>query len=194
MNGGVMMNCLTHAHIVNKIYKRLEEELDFCLCKNDLLWGSIRPDIFRGSIPHIKNENVNRFYDKLNGVCMLDPFEDLGYFSKELGEIFHYICDYFCYAHNQPQLQNDLWDHIKYEYRLHNVAKKFDYSCIRVEYSNYDNLSLFEVIEYKHSLYLKCPHFYKHDIINSFQVSLLIGKKILMESSVINEGNLDRVI
>lgn len=117
------MNIFTHRFISQKVRKYIQEELGIKLDKNSFEYGSIKPDI----VPRLRN--IKHFSeDSIDFICdsIIDlkskPFSDsrtfIKYFSVQLGVITHYISDYFCFAHNDPSLIDNLYKHLIYENRV----------------------------------------------------------------------------
>lgn len=77
------------------------------------LFGCIAPDLNCVYPAHRLSTTERRFYKKLKQVttASLNIFR-----SFELGVMTHYICDYFCYAHNNESLGGK---HKKYESNLY---------------------------------------------------------------------------
>ena len=174
------MNMLTHAHIANRVYKRLKAELGVNLSRKDLVWGSVRPDLIKKSIPHFKNQGMKGFYQKGERFLKYISYYDIDYFSRELGEVFHYLCDYFCYAHNSPDLIGESWKHFKYESKLHKKVLSLEdnfYNNIKV--IDLNQLSYIELIENKHQEFIANPPSFENDLISSFEICAIVGKKFI---------------
>lgn len=113
---------ITNTHIVfSKIlYEKCIKDLNFKLDKYKFMYGNIKPDIFcnyfkdnhtiKGSIQIVEE------YSKE----LINAERSIGKFSVELGVICHYVCDYFCIYHTEKYNGNNIFEHIRYENRLHN--------------------------------------------------------------------------
>lgn len=130
----------THKIIGNKIYENVQANYDIDLNREELLWGSIAPDI----LPqfkfhrHYKKESINFVTNeivKLIYVCRyldlknyLDPIM-AKYISKKIGIISHYLSDYVCYAHaDRWTFTSSIFRHISYEVKLNEYAKDYKFN------------------------------------------------------------------
>lgn len=77
------------------------------------LIGCAAPDMNCVFPAHRLNKTRKRFYRRLTQVTRISRPDSLR--SFELGVITHYVCDYFCYAHNNESTGAF---HKKYEYSL----------------------------------------------------------------------------
>ena len=147
------------------------------------MWGSIRPDLYNDSINHFKEEEDNLFYQSFMDLTRDYGEEDI--YEVKLGESFHYIADYFCFAHNHKELKHNTYSHMTYELKLHQKAKKVNYSFLKdlkpsllMEKYNFRGF-----MEYKHQEYLKNWSGPESDIQYSLQVGsyeifqIMIGKQ-----------------
>ncbi|WP_337961141.1 zinc dependent phospholipase C family protein [Caloramator sp. mosi_1] len=103
--------------------------------------------------------------------------KDLKLFYTNLGVITHFLCDYFCYAHNNKNL-NPILLHLKYEKELHNVFQELSIDKIinsSVEaFISLELSSLFQLknfIDAKHQIYMSTPHHIEKDIYYAIEVS-----------------------
>lgn len=116
------MKLKQHIEIGRVVYKELSEQMVIepekrVLLKIPFLIGNIAPDINCVYPAHRLNTTEKRFYKKLKFTASTDS---LLMKSFILGIITHYICDYFCYAHNNESLGVK---HKKYETNLWNYYK-----------------------------------------------------------------------
>lgn len=110
------MNLSSHILLTYKVTKRILPKKYVPV----ILFASIWPDIDRRTQPHRENNLLFHIYNsqrKLlnskNNYCK----------SFELGILMHYVCDYYCYAHNYNLDISHGIAHIKYEIALHNLLK-----------------------------------------------------------------------
>lgn len=112
----------THILFSKVLYENCMKDLNFKLDKYKFMYGNIKPDIFcnyfkdnhtiKGSIQIVEESSKKLINGKNN----------IGEFSVELGVICHYVCDYFCIYHTEEYANNNIFEHISYEKRLHNKA------------------------------------------------------------------------
>lgn len=175
------MMTLTHRIVTLEVRQRLIEDLGIFLPKKYLIWGSVRPDFVKHRVSHFKDENVELFYEKWDRLCVMNMRTHLQDFSVELGEIFHFLCDYFCFAHNDPELSREMWHHLRYENELHKFARRereqvFDLTC-----ADYSLVPFRELIEYKHKLFLLRPQSFENDLQCSFEMCMIVAQKLFKD-------------
>jgi len=110
------MYFFTHLFISKILYQHFAGEVE--LDKRAFTYGNIKPDIPSPDRNHHTLENC------LSTVCdysdrLMDDEVTLLEFSVRLGEICHYVCDFFCYYHLNEEIHNKRFHHFLYELRLH---------------------------------------------------------------------------
>ncbi|HBM80434.1 MAG TPA: hypothetical protein DD426_06300 [Clostridiaceae bacterium] len=113
------MNFFTHIAISKILYNHLKSQME--LNKTDFIYGNIKPDLTRRVLkkPHILDNYLDYVCDGAGNLMKGEvPLEE---FSIELGEICHYVCDFFCRYHLNIEIFNNLKGHFFYELRLHFV-------------------------------------------------------------------------
>lgn len=122
------MFAATHKLIAIKITEIIKSELDIELDIKGLKSGSVAPDLHPSMMfmKHTKidadrlvNENINRM---IKGGFSKNK-KDIKEFSFRMGIVLHFICDYFCMAHNDAKFNNMIL-HLKYESRLKKFFEK----------------------------------------------------------------------
>ncbi|MFW6282074.1 MAG: zinc dependent phospholipase C family protein [bacterium] len=171
------MNIATHLLICKKVYDDLSAYMEHDISLPYLLWGSIKPDIVKNNISHFKDDMLYLFYQKLETLKKMDYKNNSYKYSLELGEIFHYLCDYFTYAHNNKKFKK-FFPHAKYENKLHKTAKIIINSLHFSPNIDYKYFSFVEIIEQKHKLYLSSVSSYQNDINFSYKIMLLVALKL----------------
>lgn len=177
------MNILTHILISKRAYIDLNNHFSVKLSLGSLIWGSVKPDLINSGISHCKDETSYLFYQKLEDIKKITLDKDKKKYSLKLGEIFHYLCDYFCYAHNNKELLK-YFPHIRYEKNLHSTAKKIKFK-LPYGYIDYGHFSFLELIERKHKLYLSRVASYENDIWSSYEILIFVTLKLLVEAGLI---------
>lgn len=116
------MNFLTHIAISKIVYSNIKTKVD--LNKYAFIFGNVKPDLSSNikKNPHILDNH-------LSNVCgcsseLMEGKESLRDFSIELGQICHYVCDFFCQYHLDLLIFNNLRDHFFYELKLQYVLNK----------------------------------------------------------------------
>ncbi len=111
------MNFFTHITIGKYLYLRFSKKER--LRPMAFLYGNIKPDLFSKCLskPHTLENYLFEIHHRAIALNQL-PRSSKAY-SKELGIICHYICDFFCYYHLTNDLHHQLYPHFKYEWKLH---------------------------------------------------------------------------
>lgn len=181
------MNFFTHISMGKSIYKHLCKE--FPLIENAFIYGNIKPDLEHLS-PHLYQTHN---YYVMEQIKKLSNFEGtLQEFSTSLGEICHYICDFFCIYHQDESRYHKLHKHFLYEmkthytfylykwqHRTHKIECDLDdfdrtLALIRIQYLNEDqnaNTDLYFAMETAYKL------IYEICISNKSRFFLILGIK-----------------
>jgi len=181
----------THTMLAHKIHDYFAKK-DIWLSKTALSWGSIKPDFIDGEISHFKDETIELFYDQYEELKEIDPDKKPYIFAVRLGELFHYIADYFSRAHNDPDLDpGTLWEktvHIYHEWKLNLVAQNLhpDFFKNEIEETHIYNKSLEDFIEEEHQDFLEQDFSFKKDIAAAFRISVLMTNKLIYEMQTAN--------
>lgn len=173
------MYFFTHLFISKTLYKYFIGELP--LDKNSFAYGNVKPDISRESrhishtlenYLHIVNEKALQLIEKETS-----PEE----FSVSLGEICHYVCDFFCLYHLNEEIYHKKFHHFLYELRLHLELYKIYFSRKLkmqkhriIPHKNIDTI----ILEMRKEYLLK-PHSYKLDIDYAFHTAIQACEAIL---------------
>ncbi len=110
------MNLFTHIAISMILYKSLKGNIK--VNRKAFIYGNIKPDLTNRIIekPHILDY---RLFDVCNHANrLMERNNDVKGFSVELGQICHYICDFFCQYHSNLKKYNHLFRHYLYEVKL----------------------------------------------------------------------------
>lgn len=109
---------MAHIIVANEVLDTIQGSIDWKISKRAYLFGSIAPDINCVYPAHTINATYNRFRKRLN---RMDKSSSIMIKSFTLGVITHYICDYFCYAHNIYKL--DTKHHVYEKIMKQHLAK-----------------------------------------------------------------------
>ena len=119
----------THIIIAREIHQDVEKNLNIKLDKAQLIFGSVKPDIYSGlpKLKHFKPQSFDVICNeilKISSSSLADNRAHLAYISQKIGVITHYVADYFCIPNNDRKTYKDhFWDHLKYERTLHKSFK-----------------------------------------------------------------------
>ena len=122
----------THKIIADIIHDDVYTEHRIELNKTQLIYGSIKPDIYSG-IPKLKHFKPQSFTVICNDISNLtashteDNRAAIARLSQKIGVVTHYVSDYFCVPHNdRSTYQHHIINHIQYENQLHRIYKESD--------------------------------------------------------------------
>lgn len=87
----------SHILVADNMLDIIQETIDWKINRRAYLFGSIAPDFNCVYPAHRINSTIRRFRKK---VLRVEKSDSILIKSFTLGVITHYICDYFCYAHN----------------------------------------------------------------------------------------------
>ncbi|RAK09405.1 zinc dependent phospholipase C [Halanaerobium saccharolyticum] len=176
----------THKMLAYKIHDHFAKQ-DVWLSKMALAWGSMKPDFIEGKISHFKDETMEIFYQQFNELKEMNPDQNPYSFAVKLGELFHYIADYFCRAHNDPELNpGTLWEktvHIFHEWKLNQHAQNLHPDFFKKELEDkfvYKN-DLETFIEKEHADFLDREYSFENDLASAFKISVLMTNKLIYE-------------
>lgn len=111
------MHFLTHVSIANTLFKKYSAV--FPIAKHHFIYGNVKPDLKSNglTIPHTLENTIYKtcsLYEEIQNEKL-----DLLTFSVKLGEICHYLCDYFCFYHISESDYRKYAEHFVYEIELH---------------------------------------------------------------------------
>lgn len=116
----------SHTVLANRISDFAKEQYGFHFVLNAIYRGSIMPD-FKDKEPGSHYEDAcfisaSSLWDE---ICALEG-NDLRVFSYKVGQMLHFVADYFTNAHNKKYLQKNMRRHMLYEMRLHFLLSKWE--------------------------------------------------------------------
>ncbi len=130
----------THYFMAKSIHSYIKEKYKVSLQLDQLQYGSIKPDL----LP--KYWEGSHYYESCSGTWLAEVAQLLGEqkkrsirnFSDKLGVILHFTADFFCSAHNLPNLRENMWEHLLYELKLDVAFRHFE-SFRGIQCLNYDD-------------------------------------------------------
>ncbi|WP_114474622.1 zinc dependent phospholipase C family protein [Halanaerobium sp. DL-01] len=156
---------------------------DIEISKLGLAVGSVKPDFVKDEISHFKDESIAIFFENFDSMKNINPYENKFSFSVKLGELYHYIADFFTRAHNDSYFIERSVKHILYEWRLNRAAHKLEDDFFENSFENgfiYD-MSLEKFIENEHQKFLKNKQSFENDLNSAFKVCILMTNKLIYE-------------
>lgn len=126
----------THKIIAGKILCFVSKDKMQLIDEKKFIWGNIKPDyVSKYKLKkHYYDESIQMILNKiyfLSSMSREEIYNSYGIkkFSAELGVICHFLCDYFCLAHNKRwRFKSAMKKHILYEKHLGVIAKRFSFS------------------------------------------------------------------
>ncbi|MBC8061919.1 MAG: zinc dependent phospholipase C family protein [Clostridiaceae bacterium] len=127
----------THLLISQIIYKSISKEINFKLNRLDFAYGNIKPDFNNNDIKcgHTLDESlysVNKYSEELKRKNISNRE-----FSRALGVISHFVCDYFCLYHRDGNEKKGVFEHLLYELILHIKLISLMLTC-KIHLSSYE--------------------------------------------------------
>lgn len=184
------MNPFTHAKLAKEIYQYIDYNYDIDIPINTFVWGNMKPDFKKDKKLHYIDENLKealKMYDQLNK----NQFINIKDYALKLGEFFHYIADFFCYAHSIEFFKENLGEHFLYEMRAHKKLSKFKGFFDKNNQKNKlvinDSENLIEYLLYSHKKYLKNWQRTETDYIYTLKVAPILINNIINNNKIIEE-------
>ncbi|SFU77556.1 Zinc dependent phospholipase C [Clostridium sp. DSM 8431] len=145
----MLMN--THKILADNILKRASKENEYLIDRKKFMWGNIKPDyVSKYKLKkHYYNESIDMILCKIKFLSSLSENEVLYVygkkkFSAELGVVCHFLCDYFCLAHNRRwRFKDNFKRHVSYEKRLAKYAKDFNFKSSVCSFLEINNIKKF---------------------------------------------------
>lgn len=172
------MYFFTHLFISKVLYQHFASEIE--LNKRAFAYGNIKPDI--PSSCNKEHTLDNYLYTVSNLANQLIQEElSIERFSVQLGEICHYICDFFCYYHVFEEIYNNKLLHFCYEIRLHyklmHIYSKHKFKVVPSKLK--PRLDIHLMVLEKRSDYFSRPMSMLRDIEFAFSTALWICESII---------------
>lgn len=172
------MNFATHLQIADVLYDGLCKIA--ALDRESFLYGNVKPDLTAKVFlrPHILTlylDDILQIIDSLMNEQLSN--ED---FSENLGEVCHYLSDFFCLYHAREEKFNHFVSHALYESRLHNYHQKRESSFLSkmldFKVTPVRDLKM-PILEYR-EMYFSMPHTLDLDFFCAYRVCKLVCESI----------------
>ncbi|MCX7694996.1 MAG: zinc dependent phospholipase C family protein [Caloramator sp.] len=171
----------THKLIGKSILNNIKQYHNIPINEEGFLSGCLKPDYSLPFffIPHYKEKSFNFIIEMITELINYNfsNNKNTKNFYIKLGIVTHFLCDYFCHAHNNKKLDN-MFLHLKYERALHNLFEELSIDKISVYYSqNHNSLkvysldSLIDFINDMHQKYISTPPSMEKDIYYALEIS-----------------------
>ena len=172
------MYFFTHLYMSDILYHHFKDMIN--LDQTAFSYGNIKPDLPWNKQGHHTLEN------SLPSVLRLKrriEKEDLSLrdFSTSLGELCHFLCDFFCYYHLNEEIHTHHLQHVLYEFQQHLKLHQVHYTKrnkIFVKAHPYKN-DIACIILYLQAEYLAHPPSMIKDIDYAISAAVLVGEVII---------------
>lgn len=180
-----------HGYISTKIYNYLKDTNGIELNKKSLILGSIEPDFVPSLIfiPHYYPGSIDFIIKEIHNISQIKFINEKNFidsYSKRLGIVIHYICDYFCYAHNNYVLEHNLIKHFLYEVNVNKNINMFENNFnTKLALKEFGSLNISEISSHilgRINTYVDCTKSYINDLTFALEESYLICISILTSS------------
>lgn len=173
----------SHLVVSNQVNSNIKNTLNYSLDKRLFSWGSVKPDIVPSLLikKHYKEETLDYVIDKIEELINLKYSNCSNslldkYLSINLGEIIHFLSDFFCVPHSQRwEFKKRMASHIKYETTLNKIAQNYylgrSTKIPEIKYINIDSIKTFinDLLEEYHL---------KEDYLNDLKYSTIVSTSI----------------
>ena len=189
------MNLFTHIAISKLLYRELKDMVQ--LDKNSFSYGNIKPDIVKRGMnkPHTLENYLTVVCEKSEELIHTEySIQD---FSIRLGEICHYVCDFFCQYHLKDEILLSIREHSVYELKLHFKMKKITQNIDLKLGTKQLSRDICTMIKELRKEYLSCAPDMKKDIEYAFQATAWICESLSYFYAVDNkiiQNNLEQEI
>ena len=126
------MKATSHFAVAHLIYAALQKR-GIYLNRTAFVYGNIAPDQTPAMwvAPHFSkvcSRTTSEILNELSQVPVCSTGRIGAEYSKQLGYLCHFLCDYFCFAHNEDFVGN-IKQHIAYENELDTFLRR---NCLKV--------------------------------------------------------------
>ena len=185
------MHVTTHLLMANILYKEITSQMGIQLDYMHYVYGNIKPDFNPGDM-----DWGHYLKDSFNGVVSYCEHTQktpmsIKAFSKALGMISHFVCDYYCLYHTEAYKNKSLAVHTLYEHflELHFIKK-----CITKDIEVTDEVlgeKIEDIIMRRCDLYQHEAHSIDKDIRYALNTALCVVRRVIELSTVQNSQTAD---
>lgn len=186
------MNFLSHLFISKALHHHLIKNMN--LDKKAFMYGNIKPDLPSKCFgkPHILENYLATICENSNQ--LMNTKSSLKQYSSKLGEICHFICDFFCHYHFDKVIYKKSLHHFIYEIRLHLVLCKilFKQKLKQFPYVKKARKDISSIVLEMLKDYSSNPGSMKKDIYYAYSTALWVCESVLyfmVHSSDLPLGN-----
>lgn len=168
----------SHVKIAEKIYETIVPDDHVWISKRAFIKGANAPDAFnyRFKGKHILDQSADYFASLVEEI--LDGYKPRHYLGHLLGEVMHFIADYTCSFHANPNF-NTMYVHpvhLAYEIKLHRILRKMPVTITPFESIHLDTL-ISDLTDYTLRNHLNDAN-PKHNIVDAYNLSYTVFHRI----------------
>lgn len=175
----------SHLLISQILYKYISNHMGLKLDRLAFAYGNIKPDFNNKDIncSHTLNKSldiINKYSEEL-----MSKNISIKEFSRRLGVICHFACDYFCLYHREGNEKKGLCEHLLYEVMLHIKLLTLFFRC-KIKFNDFEmneNSVEYIVLNIQKKYDLESESLTR-DITNALSVVLQISKLIVYSSQL----------
>lgn len=184
------MDSISHTRVANLLLAHIQENAGVTFDANAFRYGNLKPDLTGTYLTkrHYPSLMFDEVMDKLRAFCSNYTLRDANGrdLSVDLGEICHYLTDFFCYPHNDDLYPHGLLAHYIYEKRVamclsRSLTKEHFEGWVDGVVAPYTVEGLISRIQALHDKYRALPH---HGIVSDMEFICKVN--VLCVSAVIN--------
>lgn len=126
------MKATSHFAVAHLIYAALQKR-GIYLNRTAFVYGNIAPDQtpamwFAPHFSKVCSRTTSEILSELSQIPVCSTGRIGAEYSKQLGFLCHFLCDYFCFAHNED-FSGNIKQHIAYENELDTFLRR---NCLKV--------------------------------------------------------------
>jgi hypothetical protein len=184
------LNPFTHVKLSREIHQYINQNYDLNIPLKTFIWGNVKPDFKKEKKLHyidISLKETIKMYNELNG----KRFKNVKKYTVKLGEFFHYVSDFFCYAHSIKFFKENLGEHFLYEMKAHKKLLRF--KNFFDDNTNKDNTvingsgNLTGFLLFQHKKYMKNWKSPESDYIYTLKIAPVLINNIVVNNNIIAE-------
>ena len=182
------MNPFTHMLMAKEIHQHIEASYDIKLPLKTFIWGNMKPDFKKDKKLHYIDNSLKETTNMFK-ILNNNNFDNIKDYTLKLGEFFHYVTDYFCYAHSIDFFKDNLSEHFIYEFKAHKKVSKFKKFYDNQKLNNSilinGNGNLVDFLLFNHEKYLKSWKKTENDFIYSLKLAPTLIDNIIPNNKIL---------
>jgi hypothetical protein len=174
--------------MAKEIHQYIETSYDIKLPLKTFIWGNMKPDFKKDKKLHYIDNSLKETTNMFK-ILNNNNFDNIKDYTLKLGEFFHYVTDYFCYAHSIDFFKDNLSEHFIYEFKAHKKVSKFKKFYDNQNLNNNilinGNGNLVDFLLFNHEKYLKSWKKTENDFIYSLKLAPTLIDNIIPNNKIL---------